>query len=267
LISSFFTLEFVGFFDPLSLLHRTFILVVFQRINLFVLGTFILILLLGFLERRFWCNNLCPLGALFSLATRLNFFKKRKLVPLNLSRRYFLGSIGLGLVSILFLRLTPFRKKDLRLIRPPGALPEDKFSALCIRCGECIKICPSKGLEPTFLEAGIEGFWTPRLVPRKGECVQHCVSCGQVCPTGAIQKLTLPEKFRLKIGRAVIDRKRCLSWREEKLCLVCMEFCPYEAIKSENNKPFVIEDECRGCGLCEKVCPVEGESAIIVYKL
>jgi ferredoxin len=267
LASSFFTLEFVGLFDPLSLLHRTFILVIFQRINFLVLGIFFLILLVDFLGKRFWCNDLCPLGALFNLAPRLNFFKEEKPAPLNLSRRYFLGSLGLALVSPLFLKLAPFRKKDSRLIRPPGALAESEFSSLCIRCAECMKICPSKGLEPAFLEAGIEGFWTPRLVPRRGECVQYCLSCGQVCPTGAIQKLTLSQKLRLNIGRAVIDRERCLSWKEEKLCLVCMEFCPYQAIKSKDNKPVVIEDKCRGCGLCEKVCPVGPEAAIIVYRL
>ncbi len=267
LVSSFFTLEFVGLFDPLALLHRTFILVLFHRINLLILGVFILILFLGLAERRFWCNNLCPAGALFALAARLNFLKERKPAPLNLSRRYFLGSLGLGLGSLVFLRLTPFRKKDSRLIRPPGALPENEFSALCIRCCECVKVCPTKGLEPTISEAGVEGFWTPRLVPRKGQCVQYCVSCGQVCPTGAIRKLTVAAKSRLKMGRAVIDRKRCLSWNEGKLCLICVEYCPYLAVKAMEKKPFVIEDLCRGCGLCEKVCPVKPEAAIIVYAL
>ncbi len=274
LVSSFFTLELVGIFDPLSLMERTFSLAIFPlvrgRPSFLILGMFLFVILLGLIQRRFWCNKVCPLGALLSLTVKLRRkTAKKEALPLNLSRRGFLTSLGLGLAAI-FLKIDPFKSaRNLRIIRPPGALPEAKFTSTCLRCGKCMKVCPSGGLQPTFLEAGLGGFWTPRLVPRIGECVEDCNACTQVCPTGAIRRLTLPEKIKAKIGTATINRNRCLSWAKDKLCLVCYEFCPYQAIAVKDvegiPRPFLLEENCRGCGLCEKVCPVEGEAAIIVY--
>src|ERR1035438_9152048 len=81
-----------------------------------------------------------------------------------------------------------------RLIRPPAALDEKQFLARCIRCGECMKVCPNNALHPAFTEAGWEGIWTPVLVPRVGYCEPSCTLCGQVCPTGAILRFTSKEK-------------------------------------------------------------------------
>jgi len=89
-----------------------------------------------------------------------------------------------------------------------------------------------------------------------------------VCPTGAIRALALEEKKNAKLGTAVIDRERCLVWAENKLCLICDEQCPYNAIvfkwQEVFRRPFVSANKCNGCGFCEEKCPVRGESAIIV---
>ena len=96
-----------------------------------------------------------------------------------------------------------------KVIRPPGAVEERAFLERCIRCAECMKVCPNNALHPAFFEAGIEGLWTPILIPRIGYCEHSCVLCGQVCPTGAIQKIT--EKEKLGIGVAAgEDRHRLL---------------------------------------------------------
>jgi ferredoxin len=89
-----------------------------------------------------------------------------------------------------------------------------------------------------------------------------------VCPTSAIRDLPLEEKRNAKLGTAVIDRERCLVWAEDKLCLICDEQCPYNAIvfkwQDGFRRPFVVTNKCNGCGFCEEKCPVQGESAIIV---
>jgi ferredoxin len=96
--------------------------------------------------------------------------------------------------------------------------------------------------------------------------------CGQVCPTGALRDLPLEEKKFARIGTAIIVRSKCLAWEQMKTCLVCDEACPYDAIEFREvtdfigtfKRPFVIEEKCMGCGLCEQKCPVGGESAIRV---
>ena len=80
------------------------------------------------------------------------------------------------------------------LLRPPGAADERTFLSLCIRCGECMKVCPTNVLQPAIFEAGLEGVFSPRLAPRfifeQSYCEYACTLCGQVCPTGAIPRLT-----------------------------------------------------------------------------
>ena len=89
------------------------------------------------------------------------------------------------------------------LVRPPGALAEREFLKRCTACGLCMRICPTGCLQPTLGEAGLEGLWTPRVVPRIGRCEYDCTLCGHTCPTGAIAPLTIDEKHAVKIGIAL----------------------------------------------------------------
>ena len=156
------------------------------------------------------------------------------------------------------------------LVRPPGALPERAFLASCVRCGECMKACPTNTLQPAGLGSGVAGFLAPVVVPRKGPCEPSCTRCGQVCPTGAVKPLPLAEKTCARIGAAAIVKDRCIAWEKDRECLVCDEVCPYGAVelrRTPENKiavPFVDERRCNGCGFCEHHCPVEGPSAIVV---
>ncbi|MCR5564026.1 MAG: 4Fe-4S dicluster domain-containing protein [Desulfovibrio sp.] len=146
-------------------------------------------------------------------------------------------------------------------IRPPGSLPETAFLKLCLRCSECMKACPSGGLQPADLGFGFSSLLTPFLDPRKGACRPDCSACGAVCPTHAIQLLSLAEKRWAKIGTAVIDKKTCLAWAENRRCMVCNENCPWGAIDSIVQPghsvpvPQVKPERCYGCGYCEKHCP------------
>jgi ferredoxin len=78
----------------------------------------------------------------------------------------------------------------------------------------------------------------------------------------------MDEKNHAKIGTAILRKEMCLVWAQNKLCLICDEICPYNAIVFRPvegyRRPVVIASRCNGCGFCEQRCPVRGESAIIV---
>lgn len=194
----------------------------------------------------------------------------------DLHRRHFLSGVSGGLLMLPLFRATAINKSDShgRLIRPPGAIPESKFLARCIACGECMKVCPTNALQPCTFVDGFSRLYTPKVVPRIAGCEEKCSLCGNVCPTGAIRKIAQKQKQFIKIGTAVVDRHRCLAWEQNKECLVCDEVCPYNAIearvvntvKGSFKVPVVNQDLCMGCGLCEQHCPVFDTAAIVVYK-
>jgi ferredoxin len=172
------------------------------------------------------------------------------------------------------------RRKDSLLIRPPGAQDEPAFLSACLRCAQCMKICPTSALQPAAFEAGLEGLWTPVLMARVGYCDYGCHACGQVCPSGAIPELSLEQKRDQVIGKASVDRDRCLPWASATPCIVCEEMCPtpQKSIRLEEatlpgadgqpvtvQRPVVLRDVCIGCGICENHCPLEGEAGIRVY--
>jgi len=202
-----------------------------------------------------------------------------KMIPVtgpDLQKRHLIAGAAGGLLLLPVFRATAISKRDDhgRLIRPPGALPEEKFLSRCTGCGECMKVCPTNALQPCMFTDGFSRFYTPKVVPRVGGCEEKCSLCGNVCPNGAIRKLPLEEKKFVKIGTAVIDRHRCLAWAQNRECLVCDEVCPYNAIefkivdttKGRFKVPVVYEDLCAGCGLCEQHCPIFDTAAIVVYK-
>jgi MauM/NapG family ferredoxin protein len=228
------------------------------------------------------CRDVCPVNAI-SFGLRQPFFDRPATVGLDLSRRSFVKSAIAGLAAVPLFKIN-YKRRDVNeaVIRPPGSLPEEEFLDKCIRCGECMKVCPTNGLQPTFLEAGVEGIATPILVPRVGYCEYVCVSCTRVCPTNAIVELTEEEKKKVKIGVARIDTNRCIPYSEYENCLVCEEQCPVstktgKAIKFEIRDvitfdgdvrrlkfPVVLKDKCIGCGICESKCPIKPTAAILV---
>ncbi len=323
--------------EPVYGLFKTFILPFRQSFFYLSFLSFVCLIVIFILEfwgKRFWCRNLCPLGALLALISKCAFLKRipikackncelcqtacpmdavkddKKLLfeecnlcmnclefcpnsittfkfgipkapsKIDISRRKLItaGVVGLALPAIARTQAIS-KMPDNDLIRPPGALDEADFLATCVRCGECMKVCIKNGLQPLFMEKGIEGMFTPKLVPRLGYCEYNCTLCSQVCPTGAIQRLDLKQKHAFVMGKAYFDLNRCLVYAKKQLCIVCEEHCPIhdKAIKftkvmiqnvhGENKilkQPYVVEKNCIGCGICEYVCPVPGESAIRV---
>jgi formate hydrogenlyase subunit 6/NADH:ubiquinone oxidoreductase subunit I len=165
------------------------------------------------------------------------------------------------------------------LVRPPGAVGEDEFLARCVRCGECMKVCPTNAIQPTLFEAGLEGLWSPVLKMKLGYCEYECTLCTQVCPTDAIRELTVEEKKKIKIGLAFFDKNRCLPYASARSCIVCEEHCPtpkkaiwFEEVEVMNAKgervkvkqPHIDLELCIGCGICEKKCPMADRGAVFV---
>jgi polyferredoxin len=305
------------------------------ELSLLSLAILMIIFFLEAVQRRFFCKNICPLGALLAFVARFSLlrgfaggeckkclhcrticrmgaisetrlisqmdcnlcldcvdicpedkisfgfgnFIEKSTAP-NFSRRILITSFAGGAILPLFLRTRPlFKQPDPALIRPPGALAERLFTDLCVRCGECMKVCIGNALQPSFLEAGIEGMFTPRLEARIGYCEYNCTLCGQVCPSGAIRQLTRAKKQRFKIGSAYFDKNRCLPYAQGIPCIVCEEHCPTpdkaikfretEVLNSKGSRmmvkqPYIVDELCIGCGICENKCPLPGNAAVFI---
>ncbi len=114
----------------------------------------------------------------------------------------------------------------------------------------------------------------PEMSYERGYCRPECVKCSEVCPAGAILKITPEEKTQWKVGTASIAPWLCLvdnGTVEE--CGNCARHCPTGAIlmvektREDGKKvriPSVDESNCIGCGACENLCPSRPISAITV---
>ncbi|MEM2373295.1 MAG: 4Fe-4S binding protein [Thermoproteota archaeon] len=179
-------------------------------------------------------------------------------------REFIVFGIGL-LVSMTFLTTLGIRRA--KAIRPPGVEDEEEFLSLCIRCGRCVDVCPTKGL--TLNHLTLEGLGTPIL---EGFCAvyleltqptrlknmefkkrrwggQLCFKCIDSCPTRALKRLPLS---KVKIAKIEIDPEEC----KKAECYVCIDVCPFDAIGiGGDGLPIIDLEKCIGCRQCEKLCP------------
>ena len=157
-------------------------------------------------------------------------------------------------------------RRDESPLRPPGARDEATFKAMCIRCGNCVRACPSEiikrdtnSLPTSYLSPAIR---YPRELYTDRYCLETCHKCAESCPTGAIEQMTLEQKNARVIGLAVLDIPNCLVSLDQN-CGVCMGRCPQEAIEmvfcqaTYVNSIAIDSSRCNGCGSCLTDCPVE----------
>jgi len=165
-----------------------------------------------------------------------------------------------------------FHGQSQQPLRPPGSIEESKFTGVCIRCGNCVHVCPSRIIRPDLGIHGLVSLLTPLLNFSDGYCRETCNRCNEVCPSGAISRLPLAEKNRRKIGLAKINLDTCLLANGRE-CTACIRACPFAALEIESPdggfsaQPGLAKDKCTGCGACELVCPVRPQRAIRVGPL
>lgn len=230
------------------------------------------------------CGGVCPTAAI----TFVGRWSRAEETPVEtapalpgevrLSRRSLLAGALAGAAAVALTSSVTGRPlgrpADKYPIRPPGSVPEDEFLGLCVRCGNCIQVCPSQVLRPAGLALGLESLWTPHAQSDWAGCREDCNNCGQACPTGAIRRLPLEEKRAAHMGRAAVNVKTCLPHSGRQDCGQCMQRCMaagYEAIELRQVRaelsadgqpvegtgfwaPFVLAEKCVGCGQCQEVC-------------
>ena len=266
------------------------------------------IALLTWLKGRFFCTNICPVGAVLGLMSRFSLNKininpdacvacglcaqkcpsgcidfKNKTVdnetcikcfkclslchnhgifygstpkhrnsqPFNPGRRRFIaGTAAMVLFATAFkggLNLSKgIARKVKNIIVPPGAVSADRLAEKCLNCNLCVTNCPMKIIKKADNE-----FPAVHIKYQKSFCDYNCNKCSEVCPSGAIRSIALPEKQKTQIGLAAVNEDSCIQ------CGLCVMECPRSAItKPQGEFPQINPGECIGCGACQAVCPV-----------
>jgi polyferredoxin len=156
------------------------------------------------------------------------------------------------------------------LLTPPGSLSASNLKNHCTACQLCISGCPNQVLQPSN---SLMTFMQPEMSYERGYCRPECVRCSEVCPTGAIHKITPADKSAIQIGHAIWIKKNCVVVNDKVSCGNCARHCPTGAIQmvpQDANKanslkiPVVNTERCIGCGTCENLCPSRPFSAIYV---
>ena len=200
----------------------------------------------------------------------------------NNARRSFLTGMGLVLVSsavkaqekkvdgglaVILDKKVPARTTPLV---PPGAKGIRNMRTHCTGCQLCVSVCPNQVLRPS---TKLETLMQPEMSYERGYCRPECTKCSEVCPAGAILKLTPADKSATQIGHAVWVEKNCVPLRDKVACGNCARHCPTGAITmvpsdaddADSLKiPVVNVERCIGCGACENLCPARPFSAIYV---
>lgn len=146
------------------------------------------------------------------------------------------------------------------VVRPPGALPPERFLASCVRCTRCVDVCPTGAIAKVGAEGWPRAYGTPVLA---GRCLfwDGCRLCVDACPTGALEPF---DPATVRLGTAAISEGTCYVHRGERPCFVCQEFCPFKAVHAVaapgrpppyDVVPVISASECTGCYFCHDVCP------------
>lgn len=224
------------------------------------------------------CIGQCKHGA---MSYKPYFPKPKEKVVTDETRRGFFTAIALtasaslakaqekgdGGLAVIIDKKRPVRDTP---IIPPGSISFQNMRQRCTACQLCVSACPNQVLRPS---ERLETLMQPEMSYERGYCRTECVKCAEVCPAGAIRKITEADKSAIQIGFAVWNRQLCIVFRDQVSCDNCARHCPTEAIQmipsdpndAESLKiPAVNIERCIGCGACENLCPARPYSAIQV---
>jgi polyferredoxin len=215
----------------------------------------------------FDCISSCPTDG---LSYGIRWKSSPRSEPLDTGRRNVLLSASTGMLCFLRAPQIPpatANEKGTPIVAPGGQSIE-RFTHRCTACQLCVSTCPSHVLQPSFLEFGLTGIMQPRMDYSINYCTYDCSLCGQVCPTGAIEPLSLDEKKLVQIGKAHFVKEDCIVETKKTDCGACSEHCPTKAVRmvpyGKLFLPEVDNQYCVGCGACEHACPTKPRKAIFV---
>ncbi|MCW8836484.1 MAG: 4Fe-4S dicluster domain-containing protein [Rhodospirillales bacterium] len=183
------------------------------------------------------------------------------------ARRRFLRSIavGGGVVGASVLGFFPVTKNWTPRLRPPGAIEEKDFLAACIKCGQCVQVCPVEAILLGDLDEGF-GVGVPYIVARDQACDFSCdaVQCVLACPTEALtHKIDKKEQVRMGFAR-VARPKNCLAVAAKPFKGLARGpdypgLLRYTEIDRWNPQAVATHEYDRTvCDLCVKECPIPG---------
>jgi ferredoxin-type protein NapG len=181
-------------------------------------------------------------------------------------RRKLLLTLAAGLATTAFALVgyVPIVGGWVRRLRPPGALAEREFLASCIKCGQCVQVCPVRAIH---LADGGDGFGigAPFIDARKQACDFSCdaVQCVLACPTGALtHKIDTKEQVRMGFAR-LARPDACLARQGKgfKGKARGEEFAGlHRYTKVDRWKPIKVADhpyDLELCDLCVRECPIK----------
>jgi len=275
--ATFFGVQLLGLFDPLAIFLRSLTLALYPAYNfalnklfdfsyqydvpvasdaypffrdnlmafhqpvfelgLFTLLIFLLILLAEKLEQRFWCKNLCPLGALLGLCSRYTLLQR---TPKTLCADC---------------------QKCSSDCRSSAVTTHGYRRSECLRCMDCTGFCPEERVIFTLGATPVSGAGVD--LERRG--VLGAMACGaMIAPTVRIGPVTAEQNpYLIRPPGAVAEEEflqRCVR------CAECMKVCIGKALQPALTQagpvglwtPLVAPriGYCEyNCTLCGQVCP------------
>ena len=228
------------------------------------------------------CEKECPTGAIVSKEKLLDnercircmrcvtkcpgrgilYGKKQEKITFSASRRNFITA---GVVAAVAIGVFAKGKEAVssiieglkkRPICPPGAGSPERFAQSCTNCGLCVEHCKGKVLKKPDAE-----YETVHVDFSSGKCEFDCKNCSDVCPTGALKKMTLEEKQNCRIGLVKLDYEKCTK------CGLCAHSCPKHAFSHKPGEtPVYNAAKCVGCGACQNICPAGAIEIISINK-
>ncbi|PLX37844.1 MAG: 4Fe-4S ferredoxin [Hyphomicrobiales bacterium] len=171
---------------------------------------------------------------------------------------------GSATVALSLMGYVPVLRDIAKRLRPPGALAEKPFLASCIKCGQCVQVCPVEAIKLADAGDGF-GIGVPYIDARKQACDFSCdaVQCVLACPTGALTH-AIDKKEQVRMGLARLARpEACLARKGEGFKGLARGpdfpgIHRYTEIDRWN--PIPVADhpyDVELCDLCVRECPIE----------